>query len=349
MPTLKEVAKLAEVSITTVSRVLNNPDKVNPETRERVRNAMRTLGYHPSRVAQRLRSSVGRSKLLGLIIPDIQNQFYSSIVRGVEDVAYKKDYAVILCNSDENPTKEKFYLDVLQSESVDGIILPPIHQYSKVVQGLVEAGVPVVCVDRMLSRESVDTVVVDNRKGGFLAVHHLIERGHRRIGLLTSSSQFSSFEERQRGYEQALEEAGLSIDNRLVREGDPRSSEDAFRLTHELLKLESPPTAIFATNNLHTLGMLEAVNRAGLRIPEEISVVGFDDMPWAKAISPPLTVIRQPGYEMGRRAAELLYQRLEDPEREPAKIILEPMLIVRESTGQVPGGKRRPITEVTVE
>ena len=272
--------------------------------------------------------------MLGLIIPDIQNQFYSNIVRGIEDVAYGKDYAVILCNSDENPNKERFYLDVLQSESVDGVILPPIHQYSKVVEGLIESGIPIVCVDRKLVRESVDTVVINNEKGGYMAVKHLIDHGHKRIAILSSSPQFSSFEERQKGYENALKDNGLDIDKALIKEGDPRSSETARLLTKELLELDRPPTAIFATNNLMTLGVLEAVNAAKLKIPADISIIGFDDMPWAKAITPPLTVIKQPGYEMGRRAAELMFQRIDDPKREPVQIIMEPTIIVRESTGK---------------
>jgi DNA-binding LacI/PurR family transcriptional regulator len=338
MSTLKEVAKFADVSITTVSRVMNDASKVNPDTRERVQKAMRKLGYQPSRVAQRLRTTKGRSKMLGLIIPDIQNQFYSNIVRGIEDVAYAKDYAVILCNSDENPNKERFYLEVLQSESVDGVILPPIHQHSKVVEGLIESGVPIVCVDRKLVRENVDTVVINNEKGGYMAVKHLIDLGHRRIAILSSSPQFSSFEERQKGYEKALTDHGIEIDLAYIKEGDPRSSETARVLTKELIALETPPTAIFATNNLMTLGVIEAINEKKMKIPADISVIGFDDMPWAKAITPPLTVIKQPGYEMGRRAAELMFQRVEDPKREPVQIMMEPSMIVRKSTGKYKKG-----------
>jgi len=332
MSTLKEVAKFADVSITTVSRVMNDASKVNPETRERVQKAMRKLDYNPSRVAQRLRASKGHSKLLGLIIPDIQNQFYSHIVRGIEDVAYRKDYAVILCNTDENPNKEKFYLDVLMSESVDGVILPPIHQYSKVVEDMIETGLPIVCVDRKLARSAVDTVVVNNEKGGRIAVEHLIQLGHKRIGLLTSSPQFSSFEERQRGYEKVLYESGIEIDENLIKEGDPRSSGNARDLANELLNLDSPPTAIFAANNLMTLGVLEAINNANINIPDDMSIIGFDDMPGLPSISSPLTTVKQPGYEMGRRAAELMFQRIEDPKRETVQIILEPSLIVRKST-----------------
>lgn len=332
MSTLKEVAEKAEVSITTVSRVINHSEKVNNKTRERVQKVMKVLEYKPSRVAQRLRGKRGKSKLLGLIIPDIQNQYYSNIVRGIEDVAYDKNYAVILCNSDENSSKERFYLEVLRAESVDGVILPPIHQYGKVLDSLKDDGIPMVCVDRKLAKELVDTVVVNNEKGAYLAISHLLNLGHERIATITSSPQFSSFQERQNGYERALKEKGIEIDEKLIKEGDLRSSTSAKKLTRELLELSPRPTALFVTNNLMTLGAIEALNEMNLQIPEDISLIMFDDMPWATVINPSLTVIRQPGYEMGRRAAELFFQRIADPERETVEVIMQPELIVRDST-----------------
>lgn len=334
MSTLKEVAEKADVSMTTVSRIINNSPKVNVDTRERVKKAMRTLGYQPNRVAQRLRgaNTKGRSKLLGLIIPDVQNQFYSNIVRGIEDVAYENDYAVILCNSDENPNKERFYVEVLRSESVDGVILPPIHQYGKMIESLIDSGIPLVCVDRKLARESVDTVVMDNHKGGYIATSHFIKQGHKNIAIISSLPQFSSSDERQQGYEKALKDNGLSVNEAIIKQGDPRSSENAKELTTELLQLKSRPSAVFATDNIMTLGALAAINEKKLKIPDDISIIGFDDMPWATAIIPPLTVIRQPSYEMGRRAAELFFQRIADPEREHVRVVMEPKLIVRKST-----------------
>lgn len=335
MSTLKEVAKKSGVSITTVSRVINGSAKVKAETRERIQKAMTKLDFQPNRVAQRLRASNGRSKLLGLIIPDIQNQFYSNIVRGIEDVTYGNDYAVILCNSDENPNKERFYLEVLKSESVDGIILPPIHQFDEEIESFIELGIPIVCVDRKLMRKKVDTVVIGNEKGGYDAVKHLIELGHKKIAILTSSLQFSSFNERQMGYERALKENGIEVDKRLIKEGDPRSSETARALTDELLNLDTPPTAIFATNNLMTLGVLKALSKLNLKIPDDISIIGFDDLPWAEAISPPLTTVRQPAYEMGKKAAELFFKRVEDSSREPEEIVMDPKLIIRGSTASL--------------
>lgn len=332
MSTLRDVAKKAEVSITTVSRVINNPEKVSTNTRERVQKAMRVLDYKPSRVAQRLRGTKGKSKLLGLIIPDIQNPFYSNIVRGVEDVAYGNNYALILCNSDENPNKERFYLNVLRSESVDGVILPPIHQYGKVVEEIIEAGIPVICVDRKFAKEPVDTVIVDNQQGAYSAVSHLIDKGHERIAIITSVSKFSSFQERQDGYEKALRENGITLNGELVKEGDPRSSEDAREITLDLLQSENPPTALFVTNNLMGLGALTAINELDFEIPGDISLIMFDDMPWATVVSPSITTVKQPGYEMGRRAAELFFQRVEDPEREIVEVKMAPKFIVREST-----------------
>lgn len=331
MTTLKEVAEKAGVSITTVSRVINDNELVNSETRNRVQEAMQEMGYHPSRVAQRLRGTKGRSKLFGLIIPDIQNAFYSNIVRGIEDVAYKQNYAVILCNSDEDQEKEKFYLEVLRSESVDGIIFPPINQDSKVVEELFKSGLPLVCVDRRLNTDGVDTVVVDNKMGSYQVTNYLLGLGHQRIGFITSAGNFSSFKERQSGYEQALGEHGIVVDPFLIGYGDQRSTESGKKLVLKMLNNKNRPSALFVTNNLFLLGALEIIHELGLRIPEDISIVGFDDMPWARSFYPPLTVVAQPGYEMGQKAAELLFSRLNDPKRAPSTIILEPKLTVRSS------------------
>ncbi len=332
MSTLRDVAEEAEVSITTVSRVINDPDKVKNDTLERVQKAMRLLDYKPSRVAQRLRGTKGKSKLLGLIIPDIQNPFYSNIVRGIEDVAYGNNYAVILCNSDENPNKERFYLNVLRSESVDGVILPPIHQYGKVVEEIIDAGIPVICVDRKFSKESVDTVVVNNEKGAYKAVSHLIDKGHKRIAIITSVSKFSTFQEREMGYKRALKEHDLQYDESLVCKADTRRSEEAKEITLNLLQSENPPTALFVTNNLMSLGALKAIKELDFRIPDDISLIMYDDMPWATAVTPSLTTVKQPGYEMGRRSAELFFQRVEDPKRQAVEIMMETELIEREST-----------------
>lgn len=331
MSSLQQVAERANVSIATVSRVLNKSDKVVPETRAAVEQALRDLGYRPSRVARRLRMKDGRAHLVGLIIPDIQNPFYAEIARGVEDAAYASQYALLLCNSDENLDKERFYLDVMQSESVDGLVLPPFDETDPAVLDIVNTGLPVVCVDRSLAKSKTDLVEVDNYQGAFEAVNHLLDRGHKSIGLIEGRTQVSTSRERRRGYLEALAARGISPRRELMRAGDFKQ-ESGRVLAQELLDLRKPPTALFVCNNLMTVGALGALHQRGLRVPQEVAVVGFDDLPWAEALDPPPTVVRQPAYEVGRQAMELLLKRIMEPTRPPITVRLVPELVVRRST-----------------
>ena len=330
MASLTDVAKRANVSIATVSRVINNSDKVVAETRELVNKAMSDLGYKPSRVARRLRQKGGVRHLLGLIIPDIQNPFFAEMARGVEDVAYAHKFAVMLCNSDEDLKKEAFYLDVLQAESVDGLILPPINERDPVVLEFVERGVPVVTVDRSLAHRSIDKVEVDNHRGAYEAVEHLIRLGHQRIGLIAGRMNVSTSRERRLGYEDALAAHKLPLNPHFIRSGDFKQA-SGRAIADELLSLPVPPTALFVLNNLMTVGALETIHRRKLQIPRDIAIIGFDDLPWAEALDPPLTVVRQPAYEVGQAAAELLLKRLEEPDRAETHLKLRPRLIIRKS------------------
>jgi len=330
MSSLTEVAKAAGVSIATVSRVISHPDKVAPQTQTEVRKAMKELDYQPNRVARRLRQRGGKRHLLGLIIPDIQNPFFSEMARGVEDVAYANQFAVMLCNSDEDLKKESFYLDVMRAESVDGIILPPINDHDPAVAKLVESGMPIVTVDRSLADSTVDKVEVDNRQGSFDAVAHLIKIGHRRIGLITGRLNVSTSRDRKLGYEQALAAAEIPFDDDYVRVGDYKQASGGT-LADELLALKNPPTALFVANNLMAVGAIEAIHRRKLKIPGDVAIIGFDDLPWAEALDPPLSVVRQPAYEVGRAAAELLLKRLVSRDSPAAWLRLRPRLILRSS------------------
>ena len=331
MASLQEVARRAKVSIATVSRVLNHSDKVVPETRAAVEQALRDLSYRPSRVARRLRMNNGRAHLVGLIIPDIQNPFYAEIARGVEDAAYAAQYALLLCNSDENPEKERFYLDVMRDESVDGIVLPPFDETDAAVAEIIRTGIPVVCVDRSLAKEKTDLVEVDNYRGAREAMAHLFAKGHKQIGLIEGRSQVSTSRERRRGYLDALAEHGIAVRKELMRAGDFKQ-ESGRVLAHELLELRKPPTALFVCNNLMTVGALAGLHQKGLRVPGDVAVVGFDDIPWAEALDPPPTVVRQPAHEVGRQAMELLLKRIMEPTRPPVTVRLQPELVVRRST-----------------
>jgi LacI family transcriptional regulator/LacI family repressor for deo operon, udp, cdd, tsx, nupC, and nupG len=273
----------------------------------------------------------GHAHLVGLIIPDIQNPFYAEIARGVEDAAYASEYALILCNSDESLEREKFYLDVMQAESVDGIVLPPFDDTDVGVVEIVKTGIPVVCVDRSHAQVKTDLVEVDNYQGALEAVRHLIERGHRSIGLIEGRSQVSTSRERRRGYLDALAAQGIPARKELIRAGDFKQ-ESGRLLANALLDLRKPPTALFVCNNLMTVGALAALHQRGLRIPADMALVGFDDLPWAEALDPPPTVVRQPAYNVGRQAMELLLKRIMEPNRPPVTVRLLPELVIRKST-----------------
>lgn len=332
MATLKDVAREADVSISTVSRALNNSEKVHPDTKERVREVADELGYKPSRVARRLRLQEGKASLLGLVIPDIQNPFFADVTRGVEDVAQANDYALLLSNSDEDPEKQRLALDILQTEDVDGVIVPPVSDEDTAIEQLLETDIAVVCVDRRMQNARVDTILSDNRQGAHQAVTHLIELGHERIGFIGGIPRISTLTERRQGYEQALRDHGLNVSPELVKETQTRRERGRL-LTEELLSLDAPPTAIFSGNNLTTLEILSTLHERGIRVPDDIALVGYDDVPWPMALNPPPTVVDQPGYEMGRRAAEILLERLQDPSRSPTTVTLQPRLIVRQSCG----------------
>ena len=332
MATLKDVAREADVSVSTVSRALNDSDKVHPDTKAHVKAVAEELGYMPSRVARRLRLEGGKASLLGLVIPDIQNPFFADVTRGVEDVAQEHGYALILSNSDEDADKQRLALEILQTEDVDGVIVPPVGTDDPAIRQLLDSGIAVVCVDRRLPNARVDTILSDNRQGAHEAVSHLIALGHERIGFIGGIPHISTLTERRAGYEQALRAHGLPVDPALIREGDVRRERGRI-FTEELLALDRPPTALFTGNNLTTLGALAALNEQGVAVPEEMALVGYDDVPWPTTLNPPPTVVDQPGYEMGRRAAEILLERLRAPDRSPTTVTLQPKLIVRRSCG----------------
>jgi LacI family transcriptional regulator len=330
MATLQDVANLAGVSASTVSRVLNNHPYVTEETSARVVAAMKKLNYSPSRVAQQLRTHT--SQIIGLILSDISNPFFTSVIRGIQDVAYRNGFSLIVCNSDEDPERERAYVEILLAERVAGVIIAPALDASPAYGPLFEAGVPVVCVDRPLDGYDADTALVDNVKGASEATSHLIGLGHTRIGLISGPLTITTGLRRQEGYVKALAEHNLPVDPGLMVEGD-FDYDSGHRGALALLQLEDPPTALFVGNNLMTLGALNAVHAIGLRIPDDIAVVGFDDMPWAPSLNPPLTAVSQPTYELGERSAELLLQRVRERSLPVRQIVLEPVLVVRDSCG----------------
>jgi LacI family transcriptional regulator/LacI family repressor for deo operon, udp, cdd, tsx, nupC, and nupG len=326
---LTDVARAARVSIATVSRATNSPDLLDKDTMQRVKRAMEKLDYTPNRVARRLRQRTGPRHLIGLMVPEIENPHFAEIVRGVEDAAYEQAYAVMLCNSDNNDAKQQFYLDLLRAESVDGIIIPPIHDRDPSVLGL--TGLPVVAIDRRLRGSSFDSVRVDNRLGARLAMEHLLARGHRAIAHIAGPRQNPTSMERLEAWRESLAAHRVDCPASLLWQGN-NLRDGGVAGAEALLSLRKRPTAVFVCNCMMALGVLEVVNRMGLSVPGDVAVVGYDDPPWAQALRPALTAIRQPAREMGRMAVELLLRRLNSPGARPEHRILIPELMIRQSS-----------------
>jgi DNA-binding LacI/PurR family transcriptional regulator len=326
--TIKDIAKHAGVSTATVSYVINRTRYVSPELTERVQNAIEHLGYQPNRIARSLR--IQNTTTVGLIISDIQNTFFTSLVRAVEDVAYEHNHSVVLCNSDETVEKEDLYIDLMLAEQVAGVIISPARETENSIHRLIQANIPVVAVDRRIPDLDVDTVLIDNVNAACELVSHLIEDGHRRIGALVGPSDITTGRERYQGYIIALATHHLPLLPELVRIGLPRES-FGYRATMELLDLPEPPTALFLGNAYLALGSLKAIHQQELRIPEEIALVAFDEMEWTSLVKPGLTVVAQPIYELGKVAADLLFERLENNDLPPRERILEHKLVVRQS------------------
>jgi len=332
MANLKDVAKKAGVSIATVSRVINKTGNVDPATENIVNSVIKGLNYKPSTVAQRLRNQNNKSRLIGLILPDIQNPFYVDVIHGVEELVWKKGYAVVIGNFSQDKKKEQLYIDIFQSESIVGFIVAPVDGKDRKVKELIKSGNPVVCVDRGMDNDETDVVLMDNEKGAFTAVDHLVKLGHKKIALIAGSKDIPTTNQRIQGYKRALELHHIEVNNDYI-VSKSSTRESGVELTDHLLKLPNPPSAIFTGNNLITLGALETIHKYGLKIPDDIALIGYDDMPWSYALNPPLTAVRQSGFEIGNHAAELLLQRIQNPDRAVAKLIMNTELMIRKSCG----------------
>ena len=329
MATIREVAESAGVSYATVSHVINNTRLVSQETRARVLAAMDALNYRPNALARSLRQ--GRTNTLGLVLPDSANPFFAEISRSIEDEAFKKGYSVFLCNTELDTERELFYVDVLSNKQVDVIIFVAAGDQADSLDFLVRRNMPVVMIDRDVPNVEVDAVLTDNKLGGYLATRHLLELGHRRIACIAGPSSITPSAERIIGYRKALEEAGISYEESLIIRGDYHA-QSGMEITHSILSMDPRPTAIFCLNDLMALGALRAAAEAGCSVPQDLAVVGYDDLELAHFTNPPLTTIAQPKKEVGAQAISLLVDRISRKSRPPSRLVLPPELIVRRST-----------------
>lgn len=324
-PTMTDVANAAGVSLKTVSRVVNEEPGVRPETAALVDDAIERLGFRRNDMARALRRGQ-RSRTLGLVIEDVSNPFYSAITRGVEEVARKRGLLVIAGSSDEDPDRERELIHMLCERRVDGLLVVPAGDDHRYLLRELELGTRAVFIDRPPGKLRADVVLLDNVGGARSAVDHLLAHGHRRIGMIGDEKTIFTAVERLRGYREALERAGIDVDDSLVRLG-AHDAEAAESATRELLSLPKPPTALFAGNNRIAVGALRALSLNRKRV----ALVGFDDLELAELLALPATVVSYEPAELGREAAKLLARRLAGDERPPQRIVLPTALIARGS------------------
>jgi LacI family transcriptional regulator len=327
--TIRDVAKAAGVSQATASRVAGKYGYVSAKNRQKVLKAIRDLSYRPNRIA---RSMVTKStQTVGLVVTDIQNPFFAELARGIEEVAWAHGYTLILANTDESLERESAILTVLQEKMVDGLILVPASSRpSDTRTALNNQGIPVVLLDRASADLDVDTVLVDNENAAYQAVSYLIGLGHKRIGMIVDSLEITTNEERLAGYRSAMYDHGLPIEKDLL-QPCLYTRESAYEITREMLKMPDRPTALFTAFNFISIGALRAIQEAGLQIPRDISMVGFDEVDSNHLNYPQLTVVVQPVSDMARVAGERLIARLQGDKTMAQEIRLKTKFVLRES------------------
>ncbi|MCB9450492.1 MAG: LacI family DNA-binding transcriptional regulator [Anaerolineaceae bacterium] len=327
--TIGDVAEYAQVSQATVSRVLNGNDTVDKELSARVLEAVRVLNYTPNRMARRLRKE--SHDVIGLIVSDIQNPHFVSVIKGVEETAYTNELNVLLCSTNEDSSRLKKYVEVMRAESVAGlIVVPTSDEDAAILATLREYNIPIVVLDRIIEGFEADGVRSDNEDGAYQLTQHLLDNGYRRIAIVYPNLK-TGFERRE-GYEAALQERNIPIDPALVKNVGPHI-EDGYQNTRDILAGSNLPEAIFTATNLLTLGALRALRECRFRVPQDIALVGFDDLPWGDEFAIPVTVAAQQTYQLGKTAVEVLVRRLGDDSLPYTTHNLKTELIIRESSG----------------
>jgi LacI family transcriptional regulator len=331
-PTLKEVASLAQVSTATVSNVINNTKHVSESVKKQVFNAMEALNYKPNEIAKSLR--VQQSRLIGILISDISNDFISKVVKGIENTLSEIGYNVLLCSTDSDFEKEKEYLNVFLGKRIDGLIISSSGTGGyEHYEDLIKAKVPVVFLNRCPDHFPSNMVMTNNIKGAYSATEHLIKHGHKKIGIITGPLHFSTGRDRFIGYQRALDDYGIPFRKEIVLEGC-FNIESGYELTKKLFEENMDVEALFISNNSMSLGAYKYIKEQGIKIPEEIAIYGYDDPEWADIVDPPLSGIKQPAYQLGIYAAKKIVDTIQGNCTESRGIkYLDPEMVVRKSCG----------------
>ena len=327
--TIKHIARITKVSYATVSRALNNKKGVKPETRRRVLSVAEKLNYQPNAIARGLVKKETYS--VGLVIPDITNPFFPEVARGIEDQANEAGYSVFLCNTNWEESRENRYLKLLTEKRVDGIIIAPTSNRMDFLDGVLPGRIPVVFVSSSVKNSEHSSVVIDNILGGFLATSHLIESGYRDIGFIGAPKDSLTLDERLEGYKMAFRKHNLIINDAFIQFGDFKK-ETGYNIIKRMVSKGKCPRAVFAENDLLALGVIQGAKELDLLVPEDLAVVGFDDIPFAAFPEIQLTTICQPKHDMGKIAFDLLLERMVTNEIRKKRVILEPELVVRRSS-----------------
>ncbi|NHX02448.1 LacI family DNA-binding transcriptional regulator [Pseudomonas koreensis] len=333
MATIKDVAALAGISYTTVSHVVNKTRPVSQEVRLKVEAAIKSLDYVPSAVARSLKAKT--TATIGLLVPNSLNPYFAELARGIEDYCERNGYCVILCNSDDNPDKQRSYLRVLLEKRIDGLIVASAGGDIGLAQGLAGVKTPMVIVDRGLDGVDADLVRIDHEYGAYLATRHLLELGHRDIATIGGPSSTSVAQMRQAGFCRALKEAGITVRPERMLESDFTST-GGYNAAATLLE-SNPPSAIFAGNDMIGIGVLRAAAERNVRVPSELSVIGFDDIQMSRYVYPALTTVGQSILQLGEMAAEVLLRRIATPSLVTDQRIVTPSIVLRESTAPLSG------------
>lgn len=328
MATVADVAKHAGVSVSTAARVLSGSGYASDDTRKIVLDAARELGYVPNQIARSLRTK--QTRMLGLLIGDVENSFYSMIAKNVESIAKASGYHVVLCNGDDDPAVEREYLKLIEGMRVDALIVTPTAKNRRHLARLLPS-IVIVQVDRRVEGLDADAILVDNEAGAASAVTHLIEAGHTNIGILTGNVELATADQRLIGYKRALKDHGIAVRPALIRSGSFHR-EHAIEDATALIRAKPAPTAIFAANNILAEGTMVALGQLGLRVPRDMSLIGFDDEPWMSIVEPAITTVRQPVVDIARSAAELALRRLRDGrDGGPSTVVFRTELVERGS------------------
>ncbi|WP_173915252.1 LacI family DNA-binding transcriptional regulator [Halobacillus sp. Marseille-Q1614] len=330
MPTISDVAKLSGLSKATVSRVINNHPYIAKEKRERVEKAMKELGYVPNPSARRLRGSL--TSTIGVIVPRIVNPFFSYLVNAIEQAAFKNNYQVLIFQSNENKDKEIYFLNLLKNRQVDGIVMTSIENDWDVIEPYTQYG-PIVLCNEYLNKSNVPMVRLDQVKGAYIGTKHLIDKGHTKIAYCTGGlfAEDGKDKDRNKGYQQALEEAGLTLNPNWIFI-NKHTTEDGKKVMKQMMAMNDKPTAIFTGSDEIAAGVIIEAKEHGLKVPEDIAVIGFDDQPAAEMMEPKLTTIRQPINDLGEKSVEQLISLMNHKEAAVENVELPVELLVRDST-----------------